>query len=150
MTDRLTAEQKIREQAVLLDVVPDAIFVRDINDIITMWSKGAELMYGWSSEEAIGVTSPKLIGTGEPNDFHIAKKTLLTKGSWSGEFRQKTKDGRLLLVHSRWKLLQNFANQPNSILVVNSDITEKKNLESQLFRAQRLESIGTLAKWDRS
>ncbi|MFN8362070.1 MAG: PAS domain S-box protein [Candidatus Kapaibacterium sp.] len=145
ITDRHLAEQKIREQAVLLDVVPDAIFVRDINDVITTWSKGAEQMYGWNAAEAIGTTSPALIGTGEPSDFIAAKKILLTKGSWSGEFRQKTKDGKILLVQSRWKLLHNFANQPTSILVVNSDITEKKNLESQLFRAQRLESIGTLA-----
>lgn len=145
ITDRHVVEQQIREQAVLLDVVPDAIFVRDSNDVIITWSKGAEQMYGWNASEAIGVTSPQLLGTGEPNDFIAAKKILLSQGSWSGEFRQKTKDGKIILVQSRWKLLHNFANQPTSILVVNSDITEKKNLESQLFRAQRLDSIGTLA-----
>ncbi len=70
---------------------------------------------------------------------------MIEKGEWSGELRKVTKDGREIIVESRWTLVHDSEGEPKSILVINTDITEKKKLESQLLRAQRMESIGTLA-----
>lgn len=145
VTERRNTEQRIREQAALLDIVPDAIIVRDLNHIIVSWSKGAERMYGWTAEETIGKSAPKLLGASEGSDFYRTQEILLEKNEWSGEFIQTTKDNRKILVESRWKLVRNAENIPTAVLVTNTDITEKKSLEKQLFRAQRLESIGTLA-----
>ncbi|MBK9248259.1 MAG: PAS domain S-box protein [Ignavibacteria bacterium] len=145
ITEQKIAEEKLREQADLLELVPDAIIVRNLDDKITYWSKGAERMYGFTSAEALGKFGPDLIGIGELEDFNSASTELYAKGSWTGDFRQRTKDGKIILVQSRWKLVRNAADEPISILVTSTDITERKSLEQQLFRAQRLESIGALA-----
>ncbi|MFN8361918.1 MAG: PAS domain S-box protein [Candidatus Kapaibacterium sp.] len=145
ITNQKTTETKLQEQADLLDIVPDAIIVRNLEDTIISWSKGAEQMYGFTAREAVGTFAPELIGTGDIDDFYAARKVLFADGNWTGEFLQKTKAGKIILVQSRWKLVRNTANEPISVLVTNTDITEKKSLEKQLFRAQRLESIGTLA-----
>src|SRR5207302_9355073 len=74
-----------------------------------------------------------------------AKKALDQRGDWSGESRLKTKADKEVTVISRWTLVRDEEGAPKSILIINTDITEKKNLERQFLRAQRLESIGTLA-----
>ncbi|MFN8362090.1 MAG: PAS domain S-box protein [Candidatus Kapaibacterium sp.] len=145
VTERRQTEQQLREQAAILDLVPDAIIMRDLEHTIISWSKGAENMYGWTAEETIGKSAPELLGISDDPQFLEAKKILHTTGEWSGELRHCTKNGSIILVHSRLKLLFTADGRPNAVLVTNTDITEKKTLEKQLFRAQRLESIGTLA-----
>ncbi|MBW4596479.1 MAG: response regulator [Brasilonema angustatum HA4187-MV1] len=143
--ERKRAEQKIREHAALLDVATDAIFVRDLNKRILFWNKSAEQLYGWKATEAIGKNTSELWHEKDIVQFQEALATLLKNGSWEGELHQITKLKKEIIVESRWTLVREFDKQGQSILVVNTNITEKKELEAQFFRAQRLESIGTLA-----
>ncbi len=137
-------EEKIREQASLLDLAADAIVVRDLDHRILFWNQGAERLYGWSTEEAVGAKTTDLFA-GDAAVFAQAFKALLDRGIWSGELQQARKDGREVSVNSRWTLVSDDAGRPKSVLVFNTDMTETKKLESQFLRAQRLESIGTLA-----
>ncbi|MGA9380616.1 MAG: PAS domain S-box protein [Phormidium sp.] len=144
ITERMQSEQKIREQAALLDIATDAIFVKNINNKILFWSQGAERLYGWTAAEAIGKDANDFLYK-NPIDRNQIQQTLLTKGKWQGELRKVTKNGQEIIVESRWTLVYDEAGKPKSILVVNTDITEKKQLEAQFLRAQRMESLGTLA-----
>jgi PAS domain S-box-containing protein len=143
--ERKQAEQKIREQAALLDVATDAIFVRDLDNKILYWNKAAERLYGCHKNEAIGRQTAKIWQENKISLIRSALNTLVKKGSWEGELYQTTKFGKEIIVESRWTLLKEYENKAQAILVVNTDITQKKQFESQFFRAQRLESIGTLS-----
>ncbi|MGB3761334.1 MAG: ATP-binding protein, partial [Rivularia sp. (in: cyanobacteria)] len=143
--ERKQAEQKIREQAALLDVATDAIFVRDLDNKILYWNKAAERLYGCQKDEAIGRETAELWQEKKISEIRTALNTLLKNGSWEGELHQTTKFGKKILIESRWTLLKEYENKSQAILVVNTDITQKKQLESQFLRAQRLESIGTLS-----
>ncbi len=145
ITDRQLAEEKIREQAALLDITTDAIFVRDLENRILFWNKGAENLYGWLAEEAVGKNVTELLYNEVPPEIETAVLTVIAQGKWQGEISKVTKAGKEILVASRWTLVCDESAKPKSILTVDTDISEKKHLEAQLFRAQRLESIGTLA-----
>lgn len=142
---RRRAEDKIAERAALLDITHDAIAVRDLEHRLIYWNKGAEEMYGWTEEEAIGKNANELLYTEESPELMEAKKMVIEKGEWSGELRQVTKEGKDIIVDSRWALTYDRKVAPKSILIINTDITEKKKLEAQFLRAQRMDSIGTLA-----
>ncbi len=138
--------KQVKLQAELIDLSPDAILVRDLNDVVTFWNKSAENIYGWTKEEAVGKKITELIYTPELLDpYFKAKEITLKEGIWIGELKQKTKDGKIITVLSRFKLLHDNSGKPSQIIVVNTDITDKKKLEILLSRAQRLESIGRLA-----
>ena len=143
--ERKQAEQKIREQAALLDVATDAIIVRDLDHKIIFWNKGAERLYGWQAADVLGKNSNKLLYKSKSFLLEAALKVIFDKGEWQGELQQITQEGKNLIVESRWTLVYDEAKQPKSILSVSTDITEKKQLEAQFLRAQRMESIGTLA-----
>lgn len=143
--ERKRAEQKIREQAALLDVATDAILVRDLENKILFWNKSAERLYGWKAVDALGKNALELWHEENLPQFIQAQNTLAKIGEWQGELQQLTKDGKEITVESRWTLVRNFDRTPQSILIVNTDITQKKQLEAQFLRAQRMESIGTLA-----
>lgn len=143
--ERKQAEQKIREQAALLDIATDAIVVRDLDHKIIFWNKGAERLYGWQAADVLGKNSQQLLYKGKSVQLETALKVIFNKGEWQGELPQTTQDGKNLVVESRWTLVYDEAKQPKSILSVSTDITEKKQLEAQFLRAQRMESIGTLA-----
>jgi PAS domain S-box-containing protein len=145
LMERKQAEQKIREQAALIDISTDAIFVRDLNNRILFWSQGAERLYGWTAAESIGKNATELICGNNQSLITKAFNTTLTKGAWYGELEQQTKNAQRIIVSSRWTLVRDESGAPQSILVVNTNITEKKQLETQIYRAQRLESVGTLA-----
>lgn len=145
ITERKRAEQRIREQAALLDQAQDAILVRDLDQTIRYWNKGAEHVYGWTAEEAIGKTADDLLFNEGSSQFETAKQHVLETGKWKGQLSQSRRDGAKIVVESHWTLVRDEKGQPNSILVINTDITEKKLMESQFLRAQRMESIGTLA-----
>ena len=144
ISERKRAEQKIQEQANLLGLASDAIFVRDLDEKIRYWNKSAERLFGWTAKEAIGADFVTMTYE-DPAPFEAAKRTLLEKGEWSGEVRKPTKTGLELIVESRWTLLLDDSGNPRSILVIDTDITEKKQMESLFLRNQRLESIGQLA-----
>ncbi|WP_392534606.1 response regulator [Nostoc sp. C117] len=146
LRDRLQAEQKIREQAALLDITTDAILVQDLGNEIQFWNKGSERLYGWMAEEVLGKNANQLLYQKQNlRQLKNIQKTLGENGLWQGELRQVTKQGQEIIVASRWTLVNHDRDQAKSILIVNSDITEKKQLEAQFLRAQRMESLGTLA-----
>lgn len=146
ISERTRAEQKIREQAALLDITTDAILVKDLDNQIRFWNKGAENLYGWKAIEAIGKNANQLLYPVQTqSQLQNLEESLAECGSWQGELHQVTKEGKEIIVASRWTLMRDKDGQPQSILTVNTDITEKKQLEAQFLRAQRLESIGTLA-----
>ncbi|MFQ4146741.1 response regulator [Chlorogloeopsis sp. ULAP02] len=137
---------QICEQAALLDITTDAIIVKDLDNQIYFWNKGAESLYGWKPQEAIGKKVNQLLYRAETtSQLQNIYKSLAENGFWQGELQQVTKQGQGIIVASRWTLMSDQDGKPKSILTVNTDITEKKQLESQFLRAQRLESIGTLA-----
>jgi PAS domain S-box-containing protein len=146
ITERKQAEQKIHEQAALLNITTDAILVRDLGNKIRFWNTGAEHVYGWKAQEAIGKNADELLYKQETlSQLQNNYKSLIEFGSWQGELHQVTKQGKEIIVASRWTLMRDEEGQPKSILTVNTDITEKKQLETQFLRAQRMESLGTLA-----
>lgn len=132
------------EKASLLELSRDAILVCGLDHRITYWNKSAERLYGWTAAEAIGrlVTEIK---DQHSEVFQQAFEKVMQAGEWDGELQQVGKDGRKLIVEGRWTLLRDAAGHPRSILVINTDITERKKVEEQLLRAQRMESLGTLA-----
>ncbi len=145
ITDHKLLEEKIIEQANLLDEAPDAIIVRDTGDRILYWNKSAERLYGYSAQEAKGIKSIELIDEDEITKAIGAEQTVIDKGSWSGDLIQRTKENKKIIVHSRQTLVQDKLGYPKVIFVINTDVTEKKALDTQMLRAQRMEGIGTLA-----
>ena len=145
ITQQKHAEQKIREQAALLDVSTDAILVRNIHNEILFWNKGAERLYGWKAEEVVGKDVLQLLDKEISPQVEDAYLRVMNTGEWRGELHQLTREGKVIIVESRWTLIRDDNGQPKSILSVNTQITEQKQLEAQLLRSQRLESIGTLA-----
>jgi PAS domain S-box-containing protein len=144
ITERRRAEEKIGEQAAVLDKARDAIAIRDLTGKILFWNKSAERLYGWPREEVIDRNISELI---YPNTsvFEEANRYVVEHGEWIGEVQHYTKDRRELMVEARWTLLRDKEGAPRSVLAINTDVTEKKAIEAQLMRAQRIESIGTLA-----
>jgi PAS domain S-box-containing protein len=144
ITQLKQAEHKIREQAALLDIVTDAIIVKNIDNQVLFWNKSAEFLYGWKAEEAVGKDVLALLYEDLPQPEE-ALLTVIKNGSWQGELKQVQKSGEEVLVESRWTLVKDEFGQPKSILIATTEITQKKQLEAQLLRSQRLECIGTLA-----
>jgi PAS domain S-box-containing protein len=144
ITESRLAGEKMREQAALLDSAQEAILVKDLQDTIIYWNKGAERTYGWTSAEAVGRKSCELLFN-EPDSFHTALTEVLVHGEWQAEMEQLHQDGHSITVAGRWTLVRDEQGQAKSILSINEDITDKKKLEAQFLRAQRMESIGTLA-----
>ena len=144
-TEHLRAEEESRELAHVLSLAADAIIVCNLDREIRYWNQGAERVYGWSTEEAIGRRVDDLLKI----DMETCLKCmsgLFEKGDWNGQMTHKRREAGEVIVNSRWTLgCDDETRQPKSVLLINSDITETKKLESQFLRAQRLESIGTLA-----
>jgi PAS domain S-box-containing protein len=138
------AQSKIEEQAALLDRATDAILVIDLHGAVQYWNRSAERVFGWMAEDALGRKVPDFLFK-EPHRFDEALPVVLRKGEWTGDLAKLTSAGREVLVEARWTLLRDELGDPKSILLIDTDITEKKRLEAQYFRAQRMESIGTLA-----
>lgn len=143
ITKRKLAEERIRQQASLLDKAQDAILVCDLDHQILYWNKGAEKIYGWTAEEVLGKEVCELF-YGDAQ-FCKVREIENKADEWSGEARQITKHGKPLIVETRWTLIRNLQENPDYYLILNTDITEQKKIEEQFLRAQRMESIGTLA-----
>lgn len=145
ITDRKKAEQQLQEQAALLDKANDSIGVLDLDSRIIFWNKSAEKLYGWTAEEAVGKSVNDLLGRQAYSENYGLQKGLIQDGEWIGELEQIAKNGARITVESRWTLVRDNHGKPRSILFINTDITERKKLQMQFLRAQRMESIGTLA-----
>jgi PAS domain S-box-containing protein len=144
ITETKNAAQQICEQAALLDHAQDAILVQDLDGQITYWNKSAERLYGWTAEEVRGRRAEELLYE-RPEPYRVSLEVTLRRGDWIGEMSKRTKTGGSVLVESRWTLVRDEVGRPRAILVINTDLTEKKVLEGQVFRTQRMDSIGTLA-----
>jgi len=145
VTERKLADERIRQQASLLDNARDAILVCDLAYDIIYWNKGAESIYGWTLEEALGCSIEQILFGGEDTRFDDIRDAIARTAEWKAELVQQTKDKKKIVVESRWTLVRNDIGQPDYILIINTDITEQKRTEEHLLRAQRMESIGTLA-----
>lgn len=141
-TEQRRAQERNREQANLLNLASDAIIVRDLDNVVLFWNQGAERLYGYTTQEMIGA---KTVETIVKERNYEAEIELLKTGFWTGQLTHQSKDGRPIIVNSRWTLVKDDEGNPKSVLVINTDVTETKKLESQFLRAQRLEGIGTLA-----
>jgi PAS domain S-box-containing protein len=140
------ASHTLREQASLLDKAQDAILVTDLQRRLTFWNKSAERLYGWTSEEVLGrVVTELFYPDGDAAEVQQAYEDVSRRGEWTGELQPQTRAGQKVMIESRWTLVRDASGQGRSILSINTDVTARRELEQQFYRAQRLESIGTLA-----
>ena len=136
-------EREMEYQAALLDAATDAIIVRDLDGIVTYWNRSAQKMYGWGAGEAIGRQIRVLLHH-DADAFAAADAVVRQVGEWSGDLRVRNRRGDTITVAARWTLIDD-PDRGHRVLAINSDVTEQRRLERHLNRAQRLESIGTLA-----
>lgn len=142
--ERHAANRVLVDQAMLLDLASDAIMVTDLNHRIQYWNRRAELLYGWSSEEVKKARTTDLF---EPDSFQLTEATnaVVLSGEWDGDFEHRNRSGAPVIVQSRRTLVKRSDGQGRAILIINTDITEKRAIEQTVERSQRLETIGALA-----
>jgi PAS domain S-box-containing protein len=128
-------EMVLSEQAGLLDLTHDTVFVRDMNDVITYWNRGADELYGWNKGEAIGKITHQLMQTIFPMPLEEIMAELFRAGRWEGELVHTKKDGTRATVASRWSVQRDARGYPVAILETNNDITERKQAEDALRRS---------------
>ncbi|HEY6306844.1 MAG TPA: PAS domain S-box protein [Candidatus Angelobacter sp.] len=152
ITKRKRAEQRLRDQAALLNLAHDAIIVRDMNYKITFWNRGATEVYGWTAEQAQGRDIRDIIPTKFPTACNAIEAVLEKQEGWEGELEHTTRDGRTIVMASRWSLLRDEQNKPWAILQINRDVTARKRseehrrgLSERLSLVTRVASIGV---WD--
>jgi PAS domain S-box-containing protein len=138
ITKQKQTVRRLAEQARLLDLSNDAIIVRDYQDRIVYWNRGAEEMYGFSAKEALGKISHQLLQTAHPENLGNVRKKLKRDNRWSSELVHIRKDGRKVVVMSRWSLDRDASGKPMSILETNTDITARKRAEVELQRTKDL------------
>ena len=136
VAERRRAEEILRERASLLDLTHDTVFVRDMNNVITYWNRGAQELYGWSSQEAVGQVSHELARTNFSEPLDEINSKLLGTGRWEGELIHTTRDGARVVVASRWSLQRDERGNPAAILETNNNITERKRAEEALRRSR--------------
>jgi PAS domain S-box-containing protein len=129
-------ERVLSEQAGLLDLSHDTIFVRDMTDVIAYWNRGAEELYGWKKEEAVGKVTHQLMQTIFPQPLEDIMAELLRTGRWEGELVHTKKDGTQAVVASRWSVQRDVLGNAVAILETNNDITERRRAEEALQKAQ--------------
>ena len=119
-------------QARLLDLARDAILVRDMDRAITFWNRGAEVLYGWLKDEALGRTVHELLETVFPGPIEDIEAEILRTGRWEGELGHSKRDGSRVVMSSHWSLQRDEHGRPVAILMINSDITDYKTAEEEL------------------
>jgi two-component system, sensor histidine kinase and response regulator len=151
--DAEAASTVLAEQAALLDLAMDAIFVRDSNDQITFWNRGAAKQYGWTSEQALGKVAHELLQTRFLIPLAEVKTHLSHQGQWEGEVVHTCANGSRITVASRWALQRNLNGDPPGVLEINSDITARKQAEEAFLavaESSRLNELRLLAAADSS
>jgi PAS domain S-box-containing protein len=142
---RRVSEAKIREQAALIEKAHDAILVQSVDGRTLYANPSAERLYGWTGAELERNGDVAEIFLPDSEAAKSARAIVLKSGEWNGELRQQTRDGRIVIVASRWTLIRDAAGQPSALLMMSTDITEQKQLEAQFLRTQRMNTVGTLA-----
>jgi PAS domain S-box-containing protein len=136
VTTQMKTEEVVQRQADLIELSPDAMFVRTFDGQIIFWSKGAEKLYGFTKEEAVGRTSRELLVTTLPQSFESIVAILRQGGQWSGELIHRRHDGKLLTVQSRWLLRPGTGEYADEIFESNVDITERKHMEEEIRQSE--------------
>jgi two-component system cell cycle sensor histidine kinase/response regulator CckA len=142
---RRQAEEQLREQAMLLDKARDAIIATDPTLRIFYWNATAERLYGWSASDVFGRRLPDLQLAHDAERLGVAHQAVTTAGEWHGQFSLQAKSGELRQIESSWSLVLNESGGPRSILIIDTDVTEKRKIEYRLLQADRMDSIGMLA-----
>ena len=137
LSQRKRHEQQLAEQARLLDLSNDAIIVRDVNDRVTYWNKGATKIYGYTLPEALGQVSHDLLKTEHPEPLSKIYQKLLRDNHWQGELVHTRRDGTRITVFSRWSLDRDAQGNRASVLETNNDITEHKKAQEKIAEAAR-------------
>lgn len=144
LSDRKQNEDRLREQAMLLDRAKDAILVRGLDHRIRYWNRAAETMYGISREQAIGKRVEDIVVYDDPAAFDEADAQVFEKGEWSGRLRQTAAEGKTITVDGHWTLLLDERGDPAGVLKIHTDVSERVDLEQRLAQSQKLEAIGQL------
>jgi PAS domain S-box-containing protein len=131
------AKATLRDQANLLNLTHDAIFVRDMNGATKYWNRGAEELYGWPAEQAVGRVTWELLKTIFPMPLSQIEEEIMDVGRWEGELVQTKNDGSQVVVASRWSLQRDASSAPIAIMVTNNDITERKRAEEVARRSEK-------------
>lgn len=132
VTERNKAEAALARQAELIELTPDAFIVMSPHGDARFWSRGAERLYGWQSSEVIGKQIHELLKTTFPEPLENIMRSLTERGGWSGELLQRNKDGRALVVQSRWIPKINESGRITEVLKSNVDITQRKAMENEI------------------
>jgi len=140
ITERKRIEDTLRKQAQILDLASDAIFIRDLQGRIDYWNQGAERLYGWSREDALGKNKYQLLNSALPVPLDEIYRDLMKSGHWEGEVIHSRRDGSQLSVETRWTLHRDHSGLPAAILEINHDITERKRFEESLRKANEMKS----------
>jgi two-component system, sensor histidine kinase and response regulator len=134
--------KELQEQALILDLANDTVFIRDKENRIIYWNQGAERLYGWSKAEALGKVTHTLFQTEFPDSLDNIEAKIAAHGHWEGELRHTRRDGSIVTVASSWTLQRDAHGQPASIIELNYDITPRKQAEEELRKSrERLDAI---------
>lgn len=143
VAERLRAQHELerqasmlREQAEIIDIAEGAIIVRDMKNRILFWNNGAANRFGFPPEEALGQSLSSLLKTRYPEPLAAIRKRLLSEGRWEGELVHRRKDGRQIIMESKWKLRTDRRGRPTAVLQIDNDITERKLAEEVLRRSK--------------
>ena len=136
ITERKMNEGVLQRQAALIDLSPDAIIVRTLDGTITFWSKGAEKLYGWTKEEAVGKKTHNLFRTKFSQPLKTILQELQVSQRWTGELVHCTKQGTEVTVQSWWLAEKTEHGEIKSVLESNIDLTERKQAEEARAQTQ--------------
>jgi PAS domain S-box-containing protein len=136
--ERKRHEQRLADQARLLDLSNDAIIVRDLKDRVTYWNKGATKIYGYAREQALGKVTHDLLKAEHPEPLPKIYEKLLRDNRWEGEVVHTRRDGRRLTMFSRWTLDRGAQGNCAYVLETNNDITRRKEAEAALQKSKEL------------
>jgi PAS domain S-box-containing protein len=132
-------EHIVQTQADLIALAHDAILIRDPDSRIVAWNHGAEALYGWTEQEAVGKMSHTLLQTRSHASREAVDLALATLGHWEGQLTHTCRDGKHLIVDSRQVLVRNETGQPTAILEINRDVTERERLLHEQAEAKARE-----------
>jgi PAS domain S-box-containing protein len=130
--------EQMVEQGRLLNLSNDAIIVRALDNRIVYWNHGAEQMYGWKDDEAIGRNLYDLLGTQFVEPLEDILTQLHRDDRWMGECTQTRRDGVRITVSTRWALDRNAQGRIGSILQTDNDITHRRDAEERVRLSEKL------------
>lgn len=145
ITEQKRNQTLLQRQASFIEQTSDAFVIESLDGVILFWNRGAERLYGWAASDVVGKRVNDMMSKPWTPSYEEISRLVHQWGEWRGEIRQTDILGKQLIVFSRRLLLKKPDGTPDSILVVNSDLTELREAEIRRYRSQRMESLGTLA-----